>query len=418
MSEIIAQRIISSEVFKQLIIDAVETYLFDLCSVMKDCGVDEETIARIVAQGMPRSIIQTPHTPQTLKWKLPEKASEEKKRSLIVKEAPSSSIKADRSTGSAGSSEPADENTITVVLNYGGENGKSHALYGDFKERYKTFKDEYLIKTKFISYNRSLAYGPGWIMKKDLLEQTLQALKKANIPFRQVENSEYEEEFRSRSSKQVSDSKPKAKLPEKDSKGKEPESESEEEKVSTKKSAKPSKDSKSISKPPKGKKVESESEDEEPVQTSKSKSQTKTKETKNSAPPKPITPKTVKNEWGNREDKETGIIFCNLPIGKKGTNRAVAVGWQDIDTKAKGLDSVIALNEDHHETCRENGWLILTQDMIIEIRKIDPKLAKSLQGVMNRVTDENNDEESEKSESDEESEGESESESESEEEEE
>src|SRR5690606_29758644 len=54
-----------------------------------------------------------------------------------------------------------DGQEVIVCLNYG---PKSHALFGDFGKTHLKFKNDYLLKSKFIKVGRKLAFGFGWVI--------------------------------------------------------------------------------------------------------------------------------------------------------------------------------------------------------------------------------------------------------------
>lgn len=283
---------------------------------------------------------------------------------------------------------------VIVCLNYG---PKSHAIFGDFNKAYVSFKDSFLKGQKFIKPGPSLAFGFGWVvMDKTKLPLVISALKKAKIPYREIEREEYAEEIRE--SKSGGDVKGKTK---KQTKEIEPESddessESENEKPVVQK--KPSK-AKPVSKK---KDSDSESEDEEPpAQKKPSKAKSVPKEDVKSSKAKsdskegPVKKQTIgKNAWGNNEETESGLVFVKLPIGKGGASIPVAVGWQDCDAEKgnMGLNSVLPLNNDIRREHEAKKWKFLTKDMITTVRKTNPKLAKQLQDVMDRGDEESEDE--------------------------
>nr|QBK86617.1 MAG: uncharacterized protein LCMAC102_04130 [Marseillevirus LCMAC102] len=83
---------------------------------------------------------------------------------------------------------------VVIVLNYG---PKSHAIFGDFGDTNRSFKDDYLMKQNWIKSNRKLAFGFGWVvMQKDKLEDVKKALGDMNVVFREVERMDYEKEVR------------------------------------------------------------------------------------------------------------------------------------------------------------------------------------------------------------------------------
>lgn len=62
--------------------------------------------------------------------------------------------------------------------------GKSHALFGDFRQAsYKSFKDEFLKNTARIRANRNLEFGFGWIFPIDKMELVRNKLDEYKIPY-------------------------------------------------------------------------------------------------------------------------------------------------------------------------------------------------------------------------------------------
>jgi hypothetical protein len=59
----------------------------------------------------------------------------------------------------------------------------------------------------------------------------------------------------------------------------------------------------------------------------------------------------TKNSFGNRVIKDTNMVVVT---GKGGA--AVVVGYQDLESDEKGLDSVFPLTETHRQYCLSKGW--------------------------------------------------------------
>lgn len=258
-----------------------------------------------------------------------------------------------------------DGKEVIVCLNYG---PKSHALFGDFGKTHEKFKESFLKSTKFIGSGPKLAFGFGWVVKdKSKLPEVIAALKKAKIPFREVEREEYEEEVRGKKGG-------------KDEKVVEEVEDSEEE------------EEKDASPPPKkpAAKKEAPAPKEKPAAKKEDAKPAEKTTTKLSA---------KKNEWGNNEEEETGFVFMKLAVGKNGAAIPIVVGWQDPDCKPseKGLKSVNPLDDEAIEDCKKRKWKYLTEDMIATIRKKNQAQAKALQEVLDKNDEEEDAEEAEES---------------------
>lgn len=219
---------------------------------------------------------------------------------------------------------------IVVCLNYG---KRSHVLFGDFRQ-YADFKDDFLKKQTYIKANGRLAFGFGWvIMDKTKLKEVVSALKKAKIPFRKIERVDYEKEVN----------------------GEETEDE-----------------------PPSPKK----NDDEKSPSPKPSPKKTTTKL------------KTKKNDWGNREEDNTGFIFDLLPVGKDGKKSAVVIGWQNPSHPKDGnkYESIYPLDEECFATCKEKRWKYLTDEMVKTVKKHNKKLAGHLGNILTRDIESDDDE--------------------------
>ena len=250
-----------------------------------------------------------------------------------------------------------DSDEATLVTNYG---AKSHALFGDFGKTYIGFKGSFLMKTKYMKANPNLAFGFGWVMMdKSKLSEVERALEEADIPYRKVERSVYQKEKEGGSVE-----------------------EEEEEEVPAKKVEKKEAPAKKVEKKEApAKKVEKKEAPAKKVE--KKKEPTKKVEKK-------VKVKATKNLWGNAEEADSGFIFKMLPIGEKGKNVGVVVGWQDADADQetmKGLDSVFPLDEVMEDECKEKGWLFVNDEIMEILNKKDKNLAKRLQKVREREID-------------------------------
>lgn len=277
-----------------------------------------------------------------------------------------------------------DGKEVIVCLNYG---PKSHALFGDFGKTHEKFKESFLKSTKFIGSGPKLAFGFGWVVKdKSKLPEVLAALKKAKIPFREVEREEYENEVREKKGGKVEEVE--------ESEGEEEET-PEEKPVPKKEAAKKPAPKETPKEKPAAKKPATAAPKKEATKPAE-KSETTTKLS------------AKKNDWGNNEEEETGFVFMKLAVGKNGTSIPIVVGWQDPDCKTseKGLKSVNPLDDEAIEDCKKRKWKYLTEDMIATIRKKNQSQAKALQEVMDKNDEEEDAEEAEDSDAEAEESGE------------
>lgn len=90
------------------------------------------------------------------------------------------------------------------------------------------------------------------------------------------------------------------------------------------------------------------------------------------------------NKWGNSTDKEHGIIFKPLDVGKNGASIKVAVGVQDEDAPKsdRGCASILPLEENEEEVCKENNWVYLTDEVIAVVESRNPEAAKKLSSIL------------------------------------
>ena len=237
--------------------------------------------------------------------------------------------------------------TVVICENY---SPKSHAVFGDFGGRYSEFKDAFLKKNGWLSYNAKLAFGPGWVViDKKKLTELVKGLKKAKIPHRKIDRSDYEEEIRSGNGNS----------------GEPSDEESSEEKVSSKSTSSEESEDSSEEEAPKKKQVKKASSSED-------------------APKKSLAIK--KNAWGNFEESKHGIVFMNLPVAPKGQKKKIAVGWQNPDAPKtqKGVNSLYPLDEDYIEVCEDKKWNHLTDAMVKTVKKHNKKLGKELEDLMLR----------------------------------
>lgn len=92
------------------------------------------------------------------------------------------------------------------------------------------------------------------------------------------------------------------------------------------------------------------------------------------------------NDWGNYEEKDTGLIFVQLPVGPKGCIVGVAVGTQDISQEKdiRGLDSVVPLTSDMIEVCKTQKWRFLNDAVLRIMEKKDGVVFTNLEKIQNR----------------------------------
>ncbi len=234
---------------------------------------------------------------------------------------------------------------------------KSQAIFGDFAKTYVKFKDEFLKNQKWATYNKELAFGPGWVIIKgndSNLAELRQALRTRKIIAKQYTRDDFikelkENEKESGSSSSSSEEEPEKEI-KKDSKKEEPKKE-----------------------------VKKDSKKEEPKKEVK-------KDSKKEEPKKEESKKISKNKWGNNAD-ENGFVYMKLPVGPKGKESAYVVGYQNLEPQdgEKGLDTVNRLDEALEEEATQLGLKIMTEDMIKTTKKIDKELGEKLEEMWNRV---------------------------------
>lgn len=117
--------------------------------------------------------------------------------------------------------------------------------------------------------------------------------------------------------------------------------------------------------------------------------------------------KTKTNQWGNQEDEELGFVYYDLPIGAKGARAKVVIGKQDADSTETKLKSVLPLDDDDLELCKQKKMRCLTEEMLTKLGK-DAKLKtihKQLTEIMERKLVVEEDEEVEEDAEEEEADG-------------
>ncbi len=205
---------------------------------------------------------------------------------------------------------------VVIVLNYG---PRSHAIFGDFGDTNRHFKDNYLVKQDWIKANSKLAFGFGWvIMQKYKLEDIKKALNDMNVVYREVERVDYEREVRN------SKSLP-SELPE-----------------------------------------ELAEEDAPKEETKK-----KFKAVKN------------KWGNIEEFDSGFIFMKLPVGSNNKNIAVAVGLQDSDADKNMKGLLSVLPFNEELEEECKIKGWRYLTEEMIKIVFTQNQKLAEKLDEMRN-----------------------------------
>lgn len=295
---------------------------------------------------------------------------------------------------------------IVIVLNY---TSKTHAIFGntkDIKNKLMALNEE----KKLVSYNANLSFGPGWvIMDMKRLSEVTDMFDENNIGYTQVDKDNYE----------MGKAAPKAENVPKKAKA-------QTEKVAAK--SKKAQDETDYSTftlvqlkslltdkglPTTGKKdelverlknsengEENNEEEEKPalkksVKKVASSKQTSTKTAakktakakddsiKNRDPPKSKntgaqTLKATMNDFGNYEEKDTGIVFYELPVGTNGTKQKVAIGIQNTESEESGIDSLNPLTEEMIEECDNKKWRYLTDDIVKSMKKKDEDVYERL----------------------------------------
>lgn len=239
---------------------------------------------------------------------------------------------------------------------------KSNALFGDFKKRYESFKDEVMkVKKDIFKPNGKLQFGFGWTFEKSKTADVEKMLKKHKVEFRKVTHEDYMKEIFG-----------------------------DDENTNQSDTEKPKKSKKAAS-------VEVDEDDEKPPRKLPSKKATEKKKAKESDSEEVEEKKTKKstgelelekNAWGNMEEENTLISFHKLPVGAKGKEVYVAVGYQDQDEpkSKKGISSLLPLTTDLEEVCQEKEWKYLTEDMLSKIS--DKELKKQLKLLREKIPQE------------------------------
>lgn len=290
---------------------------------------------------------------------------------------------------------------ISIVLNY---SPKTHAISGNTKE----IKDKLMALNengkKLVSYNANLSFGPGWVvMDKERLSEITDMFEENGIEFRQVEKdgksvSRKTVEPKKTATKSVASKK----VPPKEESDNDDNDEEEDVDYSSLTLVQLKSLLKDKKLPVSGKKDELV---ERLTAAEKSKASTKTKtvsKAKTSAKPASKTTKKVatdsikgvappksksaapkkltakKNDHGNYEEADTGIIFVELPVGADGKKINVAVGIQNPDSDEMGIESVNPLDSDMITECKDKSWRYLTNDMIKIVKKVDEEMYEKL----------------------------------------
>ena len=235
---------------------------------------------------------------------------------------------------------------VILVLNY---TDKSHALFGDFAKTYLGFKNDYLKQQKWMIFNQSLCFGPGWVVRdKAMVVELRKALKSNKISFREVEKDIFVKEL-TKKAIEISDT-------------------SSDESKMTKKE----------------------------VQVAETiSSKTKKVEPKETKKVEPVAPKIKKNQWGNFADDQSGLVFKKLPIGEKGKQVTIIIGYQNPSPgdDITGIESVLPLTSDHlEEAAEKHSYQTMTDEIIKTVKKLDKDLAEQLQNIQKRTLEDVDDE--------------------------
>jgi hypothetical protein len=75
------------------------------------------------------------------------------------------------------------------------------------------------------------------------------------------------------------------------------------------------------------------------------------------------------NDWGNYEEKDTGIIFIPLPAGPNESSVGVAIGIQNVNTNERGLKSVLPLDDEMIATCQRQKWRYLNYNILNTLKR-------------------------------------------------
>ena len=269
----------------------------------------------------------------------------------------------------------ANSETEGLVL-IGDYSEKSSALFGNTKSIWEKLKELNGDKKKVVTFNSKLAFGPGIVVTGKYLKEVKKCLKDEGVEFEEKKRVDYEKEFKGEPVKKTPAKKEVKKTPAK-----------KESKNVTKKNdyskmtveeLKAELEEKGLKKT--GKKAdlierlesagESTSDSEDPnVAKKASKTQAKGKKMPTSKTAPKL--KAKKNEWGNFEDEETGVVFMKLAVGKDGKDKTVAIGVQNTEGEGQGLETVLPFDEDVVEECKKNKFEMLTEAMLKTLKKSD-----------------------------------------------
>ena len=77
---------------------------------------------------------------------------------------------------------------VILVTNY---SQKAHVLFGDFKDKYASFREEFLKPQRYIKASPRLRWGYGWVFPINRLSDVKQALDKADFDYKEYTREEY-----------------------------------------------------------------------------------------------------------------------------------------------------------------------------------------------------------------------------------
>lgn len=314
----------------------------------------------------------------------------------------------------------AEKKTLTLVLNY---SDKSHALFGaptketlleklnDANKKNTAGKDGKA--KKIFSFNKGLAFGPGWVFAQEHLDAMRKLIKSSKVEVEEIELAALEAKAKETKGK---DAKAKSKAPaaaaasdssdesSASAKDGDDDSDSEDDSSSDDESSKAStKSNKSAAKGSgKGAKTDDAStklaastsakggkgakgKDAKTDDASKAKAAKADPKAKDSAKggakPKDAKGakeiKIVKNKWDNEVYETTNLVVRSLPVGAAGRKIQVVIGAQDpkASDKSKGLASVHPLTDEQKDECvkNPNKFEVLTDEKMTSLKKTDPK---------------------------------------------
>lgn len=238
------------------------------------------------------------------------------------------------------SEKPKEVSDVVIYLDYG---TKNHALSGDFGKTYKKFKDEYLKGNKWAKYNGNLKFGPGWVFNKEKLEDLESNLKDYGIKYtidngKKIEPKKIQKKVEETSDDEEDSSK-KEELP--------------------KKEIPPKKDESKKEIPPPTKDVGQPSE-------------------------QPLPLRVKVNEYGNKCEVSTGIIYESIPITENGKlkKKNIALGLQG--KNGKRYQSLVPLDQDRIDMCKKRGYKYLTPEIFKDIENYDKIMAKDLEHLLKK----------------------------------